>query len=478
MKSISAKDWSRANAAHLYGRAGFGARPAELDHLEKQDPVKLVERLVNFDAAESVASGPKWFTEEQSKLRRGTTMTFKEIRAMPEPKRKAFQKEIRQRYRKQTGEVVSWWYGRMVEHQNPLEEKLTLFWHDLYPSSVVKVKAPYPMLAQLHLYRQYGNGNWRTLVKRMAQDPAMLVYLDNARSNKKKPNENFARELFELFTLGEGNYTEEDIMEAARAFTGWSLDRHLWQFQKRARIHDSGSKTVFGLTGKWDGDDVVRLTLDRDRAPEFLAERMWDFFASTPPPKGLIQQLATNFRKSELSIKTLLRDLFLSPAFYSNAVRRKQIKAPVVWMVNMNRSLELPPLPQGVLRGASRTLGQTLLAPPSVKGWDDGVSWITATTLATRFRLTQSILHRACVRPKSIPGIGNWRPDALLPAGLSRTDARDALLDRFFAAPLRAEDRKRLDSALAKLPSPSDWSARDWSTALNELLATPQYQLI
>ncbi len=466
---LARRHWNDQTAAHLLNRAGFGATPRERANWAALDIEDAVDKLLQPSPEAARTQAPAFFKAEHASSRRPDGMDRASFRKLPEEERRkrnmAFQRSQRQNLR-----VASiWWLERMRDSDFPLEEKLTLFWHGHFATSFQKVRAAYPMLLQNMSFREKGRGHWPDLIEAVAKDPAMLNYLDNARSNKKKPNENFARELMELFTLGEGHYSEDDIRNAARALTGWSMDADRWEFKERPFLHDQGNKRFFGESGRFDGRDIIDLIVKKERSDEYLVERLWSFFAGPHDLKRAINDLAPHFRKQGHSLQALLRAMFLHPSFYAAEQQRTQIKSPVMFCVNSIRLLEgkAPPTPR-VLQ-ACRALGQELYRPPSVKGWDGGSAWITGSTLALRYQSIEQLLKA--------PGVVN--PEAILPdRKISRKEAREQLFDRFFASQLRPLEQQGIDQILAKMPPPSDWNALQVRNLLNHILQQPQYQLI
>lgn len=465
---ISPKTWSRAHAAHLLQRAGFGAAPGLLDRFAALTPEEAVESLLKSEAPQTREESPAFFHAPEADNRLPGNLEPAALRALPEETRRELRQQSNRMNREHLGTATAWWMDRMIQSPNPFEEKLALFWHGHFATSSQKVRAAYPMLAQNLLFRDKGLGDWPALIEAVAKDPAMLVYLDNARSTRRSPNENFARELLELFTLGEGHYTEEDIRSAARAFTGWSLHLRYWRFQFKPAQADTLPKTFLDQTGSFDGQEIIGLITRSPRASLFLTEKIWRFFASDTPDPENIRTLAEHFRQEAYSLRALFHALFLHPAFYAPGVRRNQIKGPVQLLAQLGRSLEIPAPAPPVWINGTRQLGQTLFAPPSVKGWDGGSAWITASTLARRYSLTEQIL-----RSRNLVDINRILPDRTL----SRREVRESLFDRFYLDPLRPEDRARIDHHLASAPPPADWTPRDLIHALLPILQSPQYQL-
>src|SRR5882672_12917454 len=241
------------------------------------------------------------------------------------------------------------------------------------------------MWRQNELFRRLATGNWLEMLIEVGKDPAMLVWLDQAQSRKEHPNENFAREVMELFALGEGHYSEKDIAEGARALTGWSYDRPAQKFINRRFQHDSGEKLIFGKRGNFDGTDFLEMIVAQPQAARFITAKLWNFFAGQMPSKEIAAALADTFRKSNNTFKPVLRAMFLSEEFYSPSIIRNQVKSPVQWLVGSARMLERELPPPMVCFSLTRNLGQDLFAPPNVKGWDGGLSWITTNNLLARY---------------------------------------------------------------------------------------------
>ena len=261
----------------------------------------------------------------------------------------------------------------------------SLFWHGHFATSYEKVRDAYFIWRQNELFRRLGTDFWLRLLIEAGRDPAMLIWLDQAQSRKEHPNENYAREVMELFALGEGRYTEKDVTEGARALTGWSLDRDAQRFIYRPAFHDNGEKTVLGLTGNLNGEDVIAQIVAQPQAAVFITGKLWNFFAGQMPSPELNQALADAFVGNARHFKPFLSVMFLSEEFYSDAVIRNQVKSPVQWLVGTTRMLQCELPPAFISAAITRSLGQDLFAPPNVKGWDGGVTWITTNTLLERY---------------------------------------------------------------------------------------------
>ncbi len=289
---------------------------------------------------------------------------------------------------------------------SPLSEKMTLFWHNHFVSSDQKVRSPHLMYRQNLLLRRHALGNFATLLHEIARDPAMVIYLDNASNRKAQPNENFAREVMELFTLGEGHYTEHDVKEAARAFTGWSIDFDTGEFLFRAPQHDDGPKTVLGRSGNLGGEDVLRVLLAHPRTAEHVVEKLWREFVSPSLDPAEVKRIARRFRDSGYDIRAALRALLTSNTFYAEHNRATLIKSPVELVIGTLRQFrfstgEMLPFALSVAQ-----LGQNLFAPPNVKGWPGGEAWINSTTLLARKQLLERLFRGEDTMPMAALAAG------------------------------------------------------------------------
>jgi hypothetical protein len=355
----SSDPFDRRKAAHLLCRAGFGASPKDVDRAVADGPEATVERL--FDEAE----------DEQEQFRvvfeaiHGQLMDFADA-----------------------GTLQAWWLYRMVRTRVPLREKLTLFWHGHFATSYAKVEELELMHRQLETIRRHAWGNFRDLALALARDPAMIVWLDGESNTKEHPNENFARELLELFTLGHGHYTEADVLEAARAFTGWHRDDA--EFAFKAEDHDAGRKRFLGKTGRFDGTDIVDILMQQAATTRWLARKLLRFFAAPEPGAEVIAEGAEVLDRTQLNIKWFLRELFLSKYFYSDACLRQRIASPAEYVVGTLRTLGAV-FPATALTGHLSAMGQELLAPPNVKGWDGERKWINSSTWAARLAFAREV---------------------------------------------------------------------------------------
>jgi uncharacterized protein (DUF1800 family) len=268
---------------------------------------------------------------------------------------------------------------------------MTLFWHNHFATSIAKVQRTTLMFDQNRLLREHALGKFGPFLLAMSKDTAMLHWLDSNSNVKAHPNENYARELMELFSLGVGHYTEKDIREAARAFTGWHTDGDAYEFNPK--FHDDGEKTVLGQKGNWNGDDVVRIVLGREDAARFLVRKLYRSFISEQeePPDSLLEPLADSFRQSDYDIGALMRTLLSSRHFFSAYAFRRRIKSPVEFVLGAVRATVGGQVLQQVLVGRLEAMGQQLFAPPNVKGWRGAQAWLSTSTVLARDNFAQAV---------------------------------------------------------------------------------------
>lgn len=364
--------WDLARVAHLHRRAGFAAPWSILQRDLKDGPDKAVDRLLEGEPTSGDGQSAEEFDAllDEMAARVGSDATPARLQGV--------------------------WLYRMILTARPLRERMTLFWHNHFATSLTKVENPVLMQRQNGLLRENALGRFGTLLDAIGKDPAMLVWLDATASRKAKPNENYAREVMELFTLGRGRYTEKDIQEAARAFTGWFVVRD--RFSMLPTQHDDGVKTIFGKSGRFRGEDVPGLLLDQPACAEFLGAKLYRHFVSEvdPPSPDLLAPLAKGLRASNYDIAAAVRTILRSNLFFDEATRRARVKSPVELAVGTIRALEIlkPTVSAEALAGATSRMGQTLYAPPSVAGWDGGATWINTTAMLNRTNLALALLGK------------------------------------------------------------------------------------
>jgi uncharacterized protein (DUF1800 family) len=309
----------------------------------------------------------------------------------------AARKQAAQALAQQELTLVGWWLDRMVTTSAPLTERLTWFWHGHFATSEQKVRSPQLMLRQNETFRQQGLGDFTTLARSLIVDPALLLWLDAQQNTVRAPNENLARESMELFLLGIGHYTEADVRAAARALTGWTVDRTTATARLMPRRHDSGTKTILGASQNFDADSFVDLVLSQPAAPRFVAGRLWfRLVSATPPPSDVLDRLVAGYGPGR-GIHGLLAALVAEPSFLDSA--QTLVKQPVEWLVGLLRALGLRPnqLPAKALLAGLRALGQLPFEPPNVGGWPADTAWLTTSAALTRLHLAQAVAAKADV---------------------------------------------------------------------------------
>jgi hypothetical protein len=410
LSPITAADWNAERAAHLLERAGFGGTPEDIARLAAMTPQQAVDSLVEYERIDNSRALP---FEESGVWDRGmdpfppsradAVRQARErgealgVKALPEGSQRRLQPVVDKFFYGlrantiETQRLGVWWASRMLTTPRPLEERLTFFWHGHFATGDAKVRDYRMMLRQNEMLRRNASATLRALLVGILKDPAMLVYLDNGENVKAHPNENFGRELLELFSMGVGHYTERDVREAARAFTGWTND--VLEFRFDSAQHDFGDKTFLGRTGPLDGTDIIDTILSQEATGDFVAAKLYRYFVRDEISPSVKAELGRSFKAGGYQIKPLLKRIFLSKDFYSPPSTATVIKSPVVLVISTYRKLglrELPTIPDfGRLTGA---LGQTLFDPPNVAGWAGGRTWITPATLMQRGNLFRDVL--------------------------------------------------------------------------------------
>ena len=348
--------WNRSAAAHLLVRAGFGPEPGELERAVDAGPDAVLDEL--FAA-----------TTHDPHLMEGVRSV------LPTGNVEALQ---------------AWWMALILSGRAPLVERVTLMWHRHFATSHDKVRDVRLMHRQNQTLRELGLGDFRELLHAMATDPAMLVWLDGNDNRRGHPNENFAREVMELFALGIGNYTEDDVLEAARAFTGWGTEGRSFVF--RSDHHDDGIKTVFGRRGRFTGEEMIDRVLEHPACPRFVARRLCSSFVAPDVPEDVVEALGRELVARDWNVGETLRSLLRSRLFFAPAMRRSRIAGPVELIAMGARALDARVAPGKAARAATR-MGQSLFRPPSVKGWDGGRAWINAGTWLARHNALTGLAH-------------------------------------------------------------------------------------
>jgi uncharacterized protein (DUF1800 family) len=484
--------WNYAKAAHLLNRAAFGDTPAEIEVAHQKGLATTVRELVEPNAQAAAANPPPLWAKPRNI--REIRMAIREEKDEP-GERKDKRREFRQMEGENILDLRRWWLDHMMTTAAPLVEKMTLFWHGHFATSVEKVNDGYWMWRQNDTLRRHALGNFATLTQEISRDPAMMIYLDLQQSRKEHPNENWARELMELFTVGIGHYSETDIRESARAFTGYRIDLTNQQFRFAPRQHDDGPKTFMGQTGAWNGDNIIEILLKQPASTQFLARKLWRFFAEDEPPAPIVDAVAVRIREHNFELRPVLREIFSSREFYSETAMRTQIKSPVQYLIHTTKLLatDLPAAP--VAQNAMRQMGQILFAPPNVKGWDGGKAWVSTSTLLFRYNFANYLINGDAMRPAADPSkqkgadlgfrrgplfadVPRREPidvNKVIPAELRGKPAELVahLSTRLFQGPV-PEDQAFLQYLKAREPDAGDGTMRG---LLHLMMSTPQFQL-
>jgi len=430
LSPIAASDWNYERAAHLIERAGFGATPEEIARVAAMTPELAVNSLVNYETIDASALKPFdesgiWdpgmdpFPPSRAEAVRRAREHGEGLgeKVLAPGTQRRLQPVVDKFFYSLTANNIEtqrlglWWANRMIASPRPLEEKLTLFWHGHFATGQNKVRDYRMMLQQNRMLRANASGTLRDLLVGILKDPGMLVYLDNGENVKSHPNENFGRELLELFSMGVGNYSERDVREAARAFTGWTNDVLTYKFDTEQ--HDFGEKTFLGRTGPLNGEDIIDTILAQPVTGEYMAGKLYRYFVRDEISSDVKADLGRSFRASGYQIKPLMRRMLLAKDFYSTPSVATQIKSPVHLVVSTYKKMglrEIPTIPDfGRMTGG---LGQTLFEPPNVAGWAGGRTWITPATLLQRGNLFRDVMF---------PDVKSFRPPD---RAMSATDTR------------------------------------------------------
>ncbi|HEX2912676.1 MAG TPA: DUF1800 domain-containing protein [Chloroflexia bacterium] len=446
----------RVQAAHLLRRAGFGGTQAEIDQLAAMSHSDAVDKLLNFKYDGNLAFNLQRKLQENG-------------------------------YEANLNDIAYWWMLTMTHTRQPLQEKMALFWHGHFTSSFSKVRDPMLLLEQNELFRTNALSNFNDLVKKVSRNPAMIDFLDGEANRKGKPNENYARELMELFTIGIGNYTEQDVREAARAFTGWTYRDRAYVFTPA--LHDNGSKTFMGKTGNFNGDDIIDIILARRESGKFIITKLWNFFVYENPEPQVIDRLTDLYFSNNYSIKEVMRAILTSPEFLSPKAYRALVKSPVEYVVGMVKDLGMGNVESRIATAAAG-MGQTLFNPPTVKGWDGGKSWINSSYFFDRINaanvLATSRNQNYQYDPYSLLGISdnNSQPPntaaklvdkfaAILLDGQAHPDVKTALSDYLGGNNFKPTD---LLAAAANKPAGKQLDTKVRGT-LHLIMSTPDYML-
>jgi len=489
LSPIASRDFTPAAARHLLLRAGFGATPAQVNAAADDGLDKTVDRLVRYQQIDvSALPDPD---ADPDVLR---PLTAEERKARNDARKAGDQEALDALRRKQLmarrgdqqmlERLRDWWIARFVASPRPMQEKLTLLWHGHFAAGHRQVRDAYLLYQQNQMFRDNANGSFATLARGIVRDPAMIRYLNNDRNVKRKPNENLARELMELFTLGEGNYTEQDIKAGARALTGYAARDN--DFEMRAGQHDGTNKKILGEVGPWNGDHFVNILLEQEACPQYVALKLYRHFVADVsqyrdqvPEENLaaIDVMARQLRAADYDMAPVLVTLLKSRHFYDPAIVGGKIKSPAELLFGTIHQLGTPTRDKRALRGSMSGMGQTLFQPPSVAGWPVGREWVNTSTLFIRQNTAIYLLTGKLPGRKWKPGNLAFDPQPLL-AGLDDREpaaVANHLIDALLGAHTPAARREPI---VRFLEERDKGVTQDSLVALLLLItATPEYQL-
>ncbi|MFM8569999.1 MAG: DUF1800 family protein [Pirellula sp.] len=432
--------WDERRVRHLMRRGGFGAKPSEVKQLVQYGPAEAIEAMLGKRNTQAIES----FEQESEQIAK-TVQTGGNIES-----------------------IAAWWLHRMLHSPSPLVEKMTLFWHGHFATGADKVNDSELMVQQNRLLRKHALGDFRELVQAVSKDPAMLLYLDSATNRKTHPNENYARELMELFCLGEGNYTEQDVQQLARCFTGWEIRRKSFRFNPYQ--HDSGAKTLFGTVEVASGEQAIDAVLAHPSMPVFIAGKLVRFLVCDEPTlsAAFLEPLARKFKQADGSIESLVRTILSSKLMLSDWSFGKKVRSPVEFAIEWMRSLQMTTNMSRLAQGLDG-IGQALFNPPNVKGWDGGRAWINSSTLIGRSNLMVDLLREPATR------FGRGDLDAWLKSEQLSSPKQwlDWLETNLLSVRLNDADRQRLES----MAQASELGLDRWKKMLVALSQNPKIHL-
>lgn len=469
---------------HLGWRAGFGESPLVIHAWSKKRRKEVVRKVI---------MGPDATPDPVKVVDETDLPDYQRLRKMGAEERRMVQKMNTDGIK----DLNVLWTHAMINSEHPLREKMALFWHGHFACRTQNVLFNQQLL---QVVRQHGLGNFGTLLTEVSKSPAMLAFLNNQQNRKQRPNENFAREVMELFTMGRGNYTEKDIKEAARAFTGWGYDE-MGQFRFRKNLHDEGSKTILGKTGNFQGDDVIKILLEQKQTAKYITGKIYKYFVNDEPDEAVAARLADKFYQSGYDLRALMQEIFLADWFYDERNIGNRIKSPVELIVGLRKTVPMQFEQEEAMLVFQRVMGQVLFYPPNVAGWPGGRSWIDSSSLMFRMRVPQIILYsqELNIRPKEItPEMGegqNYKMTMQVNEFLKKQYARrvnanvdwNPYLTAFKDVPREQLAEQITQSLLLKntsvnkelLEKYSDSSSRDnyIKTVTIDVMSTPEYQL-
>ncbi|MBS1510859.1 MAG: DUF1800 domain-containing protein [Bacteroidetes bacterium] len=477
---------NRLKNQHLLWRAGFGPmaeNAADMDTISQKDLWALLLK--------TSSKKPEKINVAQN-LVDGLFKGVQDVSRMQKPELTNDQKKmIREQSRDDIKNLNIRWLEEMINNEAQLREKMSLFWHGHFATRVIN---SYFQQELLQTIRENALGNFKDLLHEVSKSPSMLSFLNNQQNRKKKPNENFAREVMELFTLGRGNYTEHDVKEAARAFTGWGFN-FKGEFEFRTMQHDDDSKTVLGKTGNFNGDDVLDILLAQQQTAKFITQKIYRYLVNEQVDEAHVQWLSKRFYDSGYEIKNLLEDIFTSSWFYEEKNIGVKIKSPVELIAGIRRLLPMELENDQSQLLFQKVLGQILFFPPNVAGWPGGKNWIDSSSLMIRLRLPQilsandildivpktdddlqgGMMEMASKKMKEVTRGGTGKIDWVMVAKIFEAVPREKLLQKISDTVLQSKSRVT-DTVLEKYLNKENRENYTKSAIIN-LMSTPEYQL-
>ncbi|MCJ7935242.1 MAG: DUF1800 domain-containing protein [Chryseobacterium sp.] len=450
---------------HLLWRAGFGVGINQIDDVKTKNAKMLLSELCKEDRFTEIT----YDTPDIDPAADDMNSTA------PAEKKK----EMQRISRAQNSELNLNFLDKMVNSKEQMREKMAFFWHGHFASRVINPRFNRQLLNTI---RKNALGNFKDLLFEVSQSPAMLNFLNNQQNKKDHPNENFAREVMELFTMGRGYYTEKDVREAARAFTGWSYDKE-GNFKERKNLHDEGSKTFLGKTGNFSGTDVLNIILEQKATSTFITTKLYQFFVNEKVDYDMVTKLSANFYNSGYDIRKLMNEIFSSSWFYDQKNIGNRIKSPVELMAGIMRMLPMHIQNPENLIVYQKLLGQMLLYPPNVAGWPNGKAWIDSSTLMLRLQVPQIW---SGLRPLEY----SPRQDDDIDMGMK---SRETALNKTFKNPNITIDWERVEKIFAHqhcedyliqnarsldMNSVKNFSDNSIKMNIINLMSTPEYQLM
>ncbi len=435
-----------AQIQHLFARASFGLTVAEAQALAATTPAEAVDLLLEEPPMPEPPG--EWVREP---------FDFQQYQRWSQEEQMAFLQKNFERFQLHR----MWQFELMMATAFNLREKMTLFWHGHFTSDIQSAVLAQIMFIQNDTWRKHAMGNFRDFLKAMYKDPCMLLYLNGVQNSAEHPNENFARELLELFTMGVGNYTEDDIKEAARALTGWRFDARSWVSFLYPPEHDYGTKTFLGRTGNFGADDIIDIILEQEVTARFICRKLYEFFVSRELNEDFINELANTFRSNDYEIKPVLRQMFTSEFFYTEDVTASLIKSPIDLTVSNARRLSVQSVNVFFLVFAAAVLDQELFQPPNVAGWPGQRAWISPTTYVLRNTVSEIFVNEDLLRDPNT----NEPPVRFDPLEFARSfglsgaqELLDAMTGHLLRLPVSEQTRDSLLSVLVGTADPNDWS--------------------